>query len=97
MDMEGFKFKKEKGLDADIQSEPNEEGSFDVVHLKEQMEHEVASIRSTNPEAAAALDIIETDRMPRGIKEKMKVYLNDIQPEFNWELYFELKEEPTFH
>ena len=95
--MEGFKFKAEKEPQADIHSEPNEEGSFDAVNFNEVMEQEVISIRKSNPEANGALDIIENDNIPRGIKEKMQAYLHEIQPEFNWDLYFELKSGPTLH
>jgi hypothetical protein len=96
MGMEGFNFEPKKEM-ATIRA--NEDGTFDVSGLDQVMKSEVDAMRAGNPEIDTTLRMIETPNMSKGIKLKMKEYLDEIKPDFNWGLYLEIESEqdPTIH
>ena len=98
MGIEGaFKFDPKREITANIQT--NEDGSFDVSGLDEVMSNEVVAMRAESPEIDTTLRMIETPGLSKGIKLKMKEYLDEIKPDFNWGLFLDIESEkdPTIH
>ena len=56
-------------------------------------------MRAESPEIDTTLRMIETPGLSKGIKLKMKEYLDEIKPDFNWGLFLDIESEkdPTIH
>jgi hypothetical protein len=71
---------------------------FEVVGLDADMERDVAAIRAEIPDVDATLKILDNIKNRPGVRAKLIEYLEELKPDFNWDLYFELRSnENTLH